>query len=209
MKNLAFYLIAAAAISIVVLREVYPDLKFDGISLTLLAIAAVAIILPRLLLILPPLKKAKYKDFEIEFEKEIGALEVKVAEVALEAEETELKGEANYPPLHKAYVEEFQSIALSTDPSVQKILRAAILTEKMIIQSAIDLGIEVQGNVKSPTVIIKMLVKEGAITEKESSVFNSFWDLRNKIVHGQMTNVTYSQTLRIMSLVWRLVTIFG
>lgn len=209
MKNGAFYLIAAVSIGIVILREIYPSLKFDGISLVLLAIAALAISLPRLIELLPPLKKAKFKDFEIEFEKDIEVLESQVKEIAVEAEETELKGNAKYPPLHSAYVDEYQSISSSTEPNMQKVLRAAILTERIIIQAAKDLDIEVKGNVKSPSAIIRTLVKEGVVTEKERAVFTSFWDLRNKVVHGQLDELSDGQTTRIMSLLWRLVTIFG
>lgn len=209
MKNISFYLIAGTSIGIVVLREIYPSLKFDGISLMLLAIAALAISLPRLIELLPPLKKAKYKDFEIEFEKEIEVLESQVKEITNEAEETELKGTAKYPPLHAAYVEEYQNIVSSAEPNMQKVLRAAILTEKIVLQAARDLDIEIQGNTKSPAVVIKALVADGAITEKECSIFTSFWDLRNKVVHGHMAELTDSQTTRIMSMLWRLITIFG
>lgn len=209
MKNFSLYLIAGASIGVVLLRVVYPTLKFDGISLALLGIAALAISLPRLIELLPPLKKAKYKDFEIEFEKEIEVLESQVEAISSEAEEAELKGIAKYPPLHTAYVEEYQSIVSSAEPNMQKVLRAAILTEKIVFQAARDLDIEIQGNTKSPTVVIKALVEEGAITERESSVFSSFWDLRNKVVHGHMAELTDSQTTRIMSMLWRLITIFG
>ena len=209
MKNFSFYVIAAASIGIVVLRAIFPSLKFDGISLTLLSIAAFAISLPRLTELLPPLKKAKYKGFEIEFEKEIEVLESQVKEITNDAEETELTGTAKHPPLHPAYVEEYQSIVSSAEPNMQKVLRAGILTEKIILQAARDLEIKVQGNTKSPAVVIKALVAEGAITEKERSVFTSFWGLRNKVVHGQMADLTDNQTTRIMSMLWRLITIFG
>jgi uncharacterized protein YutE (UPF0331/DUF86 family) len=209
MKNGVFYLISVASIGIVILREIYPFLKFDGISLSLLAIAALAISLPRLIELLPPLKKAKFKGFEIEFEKDIEVLESKVKEISVEAEKTELEGSAKYPPLHSAYVDEYQTISFSNDANMLKVLKAAILTEKIIIQAAKDLDIEIKGNVKSPTVIIRALVNEGVVTEKERAVFTSFWDLRNKVVHGQLDGLTDGQTTRIMSLLWRLVTIFG
>ncbi len=209
MKNVTLYLISFTAFGIVVLREFYPSLRFDGVSLALLGIAALALSLPRLIEILPPLKKAKFKDFEIEFEKEIEVLEEQVVQIEKEAEKSEIKDTSKYPPLHSAYVEEYQNIISAKEPNMQKVLRAAILTEKIVVQTVKDLDIEVKGNIKSPAVVIKSLVDEGVITENERVVFNTFWDLRNKVVHGHLSELTDSQTTRIMSLLWRLITIFG
>lgn len=178
-------------------------------SLALLGIAALALVLPRLIEILPPLKKAKYKDFELEFEKEIKVLEKQVVQIEKETEESEVEGKAKYPSLHSEYVDEYQNIVSSNEPNMQKILRSAILTEKIIFQATKDLNIEIKGNAKSPVAVIRVLVKEGILSEKERAVFNSFWELRSKIVHGHFSELTDNQTTRIMSLLWRLITIFG
>jgi len=208
-QNWTLYLIAITSAGIVILREIFPTLRFDGISLTLLGIAALAMVIPRLIELLPPIKKAKYKEFEIEFEKEIKALEHQVVEIEKEAVESEQQGTAKYPPLHTTYIDEYQSIISSKEPNIQKVLRAAILTENIVLQAAKDLNIALKNNVRAPSSIIRILFKEGFITQKEQSVFNSFWELRNKVIHGHLADLSDSQTTRIMSLLWRLITIFG
>ncbi len=207
-KNSSLYIIAAVSLGIAILREIYPSLRFDGISLTLLGISAIALSLPRIIEILPPLKRAKYKDFEVEFEKEIKTLENQVVEIEQEAIKSEIRGTSKYPPLHSTYVDEYQSIMASSEPNMHKVLRSAILTEKVILQAANDLEIDI-GKHRTPSSIIKLLVKEEFITPKEQEVFNAFWKLRNKVVHGHLAEITDNQTTRIMSLLWRLITIFG
>ena len=45
----------------------------------------------------------------------------------------------------------------------------------------------------------------GFISEAERQAFDEFWDLRNRIVHGQTASPSDEQTARVLDLLWRLV----
>src|SRR3569623_2273818 len=103
-----FETVSLAAILLILARMFFPALVFDSTSLILFAIAAVAFLLPRLLGLLPPLKKAKYGDFEVEFDEAIERLEERVVEAEAAPSQPAPKPLTAYPPMRASYVQGYK-----------------------------------------------------------------------------------------------------
>jgi hypothetical protein len=206
-----FELIATVAVTLVVLRMLVPRLVFDNQSLVLIGLAALALALPKLLSLLPPLKKVKYGEFEAEFNEAIDRLEERVGEAEQSpTPQTQQKTVAGYPPLRGTYVKGFQEILSSRTSNTEKILAAAILVETMLTETARELGLIKDNRFKSPAQIVQLLETNGFISDPERKAFDEFWQIRNSVVHGRLgAPPNDEQTARVLDLVWRLVRILG
>ena len=179
-----FEWIAIIAGALVVLRMLFPALVFDNQSLILLCIAALSVALPRLLELLPPLKRLKYGKFEAEFNEAIDRLEERVNEAEEKpAPQTPQKTVTGYPPLHDEYVKGFKEILSSRTSNTEKILAAAILAESMLAETAKELQLTNDGRFRSPSEIVRLLASNGFISDAERDAFNGFWQIRNTVVH--------------------------
>jgi len=61
--------VAITCFGLIIARAVWPEIRFDNISLTLLAITALAVLLPELRKHLGPVKTVKIGPFEVELER--------------------------------------------------------------------------------------------------------------------------------------------
>jgi len=201
------YLVALAAVIVIVARILNKDITFDNISLILFGIAATCILVPYLLRGLPPLRKLKVGDYEVEFEEKLRSLENKVIESEQEVQETKV------PPRSESvdwreYYREYNSIIGSSVSNVEKILAASNLVERMILDAARAFDID-NGNIrKSARGVIVEMERQGLISQAERAAFAEFSDLRNRVVHG-ILSPTDSQTARFLDLGWRLVRTFA
>ena len=204
MKRGPTYVVAAVASGLVVARMIWPDIQFDATSLALFGIAALALLLPNL----PPLKKLKLGSFEAEFEKAIRAFEQKV--LATETESQPAPARVVESGADKAtwekFFDDYFSIVNSGASNFEKILSAAILIEKMVAAAAIDVHASRR---RSPAQQVSALAEHGLITQDEEAAFREFWNLRSKVVHGELGQPTDAQTARVLDLAWRLVRTFA
>ena len=211
-KPTTFELIAIVAAALVLTRMFFPRLIFDNRSLALCGVAALMLILPKLLSLLPPIKKLKYGDFEAEFNEAIDRLEQRVGE----AEESPVpqppppRVATAYPPLRDSYVKGFKDILLSRTSNTEKILGASILVESMLVETARELELIKDTRFRSPSALVQLLAGNGFISDAERDAFNEFWRIRNSVVHGRIaTPPTDEQTARVLDLLWRLVRVLG
>jgi|GEM_PF-2562279 hypothetical protein len=201
-----FQLVALSAIVLVVLRMFFPHLVFDSTSLILFAIAAIALLLPTLLSLLPPLKKLKYGDFEAEFNEAIKRLEQRVGEAEqAPAPEPPKQQTGGHPPMRGRYVKGFKDILAAPGSNTEKILAAGILCEGMLSETARDLELTKGSQPRTPKAIVQALASHGFVSQAEQQAFDEFWKIRNAVVHGQGPPPNDEQTARLLDLLWRLV----
>lgn len=211
MRYWPLYVVAFLAAGIIAARMKWPLLVFDNTSLILFAIAAIAVFIPILFRILPPLKKFKFGDYEFEFEERLRSLESKVIESEHEPKQPEVtaKQAAAYSSLSwQEYFREYNSIISSSVSNVEKILAAANLVERMILDAAEEFDLE-GVNRKNTRVLIAQMEKQELISTAEREAFMEFSNIRNEVVHGGRLNPTDSQTARFLDLGWRLVKTFA
>jgi len=205
LKLTVFQTIAIAAVALVILRMVFPKLVFDNTSLILFAIAAVALLLPNALSLLPPLKKLKYGEFEAEFNEAIKRLEQRVGEAEKSPAPQPQKLTGSFPPMREPYVKGFKDILSSQTSNTEKILAAGILCEQMLSETARDLELSKGSQFRTPGAIVQALAGHGFVSEAEQQAFSEFWKIRNSVVHGQGPPPNDEQTSRLLDLLWRLV----
>lgn len=200
-----FSIVALAAVLVIIERILFPQLVFDSTSLILFAIAAICVLLPQLLKILPPLKKAKYGDFEIEFDEAIKRLEQRVVEAESTPTPLPTKFTSSYPPMRETYVQGYKDILASETTNTEKVLAAAILADQMLTETARGLELLTPELARNPRAIVHALSEHGIISLQERQAFDEFWNLRNRIVHVEAKPPTDEQTARVLDLLWRLV----
>jgi uncharacterized protein YutE (UPF0331/DUF86 family) len=153
------------------------------------------------------IKKIKVGGFEVELEKKVNDLErLVIAEEIIGGPKKESKEtKINWPDYYK----EYSDILKSKSSNIEKILRASQLVELMISDAGKDLGLTDNAKLKNPKIIMNELHQHGLITVEEFSLYNEFTSLRNKVIHGQIKEISDSLTTRILDLLWRIVRIFG
>ncbi len=57
--------------------------------------------------------------------------------------------------------------------------------------------------------LMNELHKKQLLTEDELSLLKEFRSLRNKVIHGEIKEISDALTTRILDLLWRIVRIFG
>ena len=209
-KPTVFELIAIIAASLVLLRMIFPKLVFDNQSLILLCAAALALVLPKLLTVLPPLKRLKVWEFEAEFNEAIDRLEKRVSEAEQKpAPQPTQKTITGYAQLHESYVKGFKEILSSRASNTEKILAASILAETMLAETARELELTTDNRYRSPSTLAELLASNGFISDAERDAIKEFCRIRNAVVHGRATPPNDEQTARVLDLLWRLVRVLG
>ena len=62
---------------------------------------------------------------------------------------------------------------------------------------------------KNPLSVVKELYRLKLISEDELALYNEFYSFRNKIIHGEIKDLSGPLTTRFLDLLWRIVRIFG
>ncbi len=198
-------LISFALIALAIL-EVFQDklgLKIDTTTVIIIGLAILLYILPEL----SNLSKFKYGDIELEFEKKVNELEKLV--IAEETTKSTVKGSKDVNVSWQHYYKEYNEILNSKSSNFEKILRASQLVELMISVAGKDFGLTDNNKLKNPSAIVKELHSRHLISDEEFSLYNEFYSFRNKIIHGEIKELSDSLTTRILDLLWRIVRIFG
>lgn len=179
-------------------------IKMDTTVVILFGLAILVYILPEL----SNLSKFKYGDLEFEFEKKVDQLEkLVIAEEAVGGVTINKSEQQRVGWQH--YYSEYREILNSKSSNIEKILRGSQLVELMITEAGRDFGLAEDYKLKNPTVIMRELQKNNLISGEEFSLYNEFYSLRNKIIHGEIKEISDALTTRILDLLWRIVRIFG
>lgn len=210
------YVLLVLCWGIVLARVIWPKLNFDTISLILFAIGAAAALLPTVLTVLPPITRLKLFEVEAEFGRHINELErtVVAAETSPASAESVPRRDADesaaggvtHSVSWQAYFDEYFRIITSTVSPREKILSVAILLERMLEDAAARYSPK---TARSSRDLVELLTTHHLLTPEEAAAINEFWEVRNRVVHGQPSVFTEADAARILDLAWRLVRIFA
>lgn len=156
------------------------------------------------------LRKLKWGNLEAEFDFDKTITKFEADVIAAENDKSAMgsPSQSTYPPIYESYISEYENIIRSPSSNREKVLLGAILLERMIVESIKEIAPEKKLKM-SPSNAIQFLFKEGFISDPEHVAFSEFWKVRNKVVHGEIEELSDKQTTRILDLLWRLVTILG
>jgi len=195
------YLVAVVCFAIVVLRIAFPKMNVDWVAVFLLAIAALAIAVPRyqqliphLIQVLPYIKKAKVAGIEVELTDEIKKLSQNVdqAEEAVAAKGGILVGNE----FAKGQAEVLEE--LKTDPKAAFLLLAAKV-EQQVMSRLEQRHLRRPGEFIPIRRAVQLGVEHGVFPQQILGMVNDFWAIRNKVAHGMAFDVDTSVILSLNS----------
>ena len=171
------YIVALICVMIVIARLIYPEINFDLISLTLVAIATFAILIQSPEKFFKNTKKIKLGSFEFELQelnKETEKVEESIvteknAPVGLSGPQTENISE-NYE-MSNDFTVDILKISISIEKTLRKIYEIHFKSK--------------QDKPFSLNRLIEKLKEENVIDIETTLMLKKFWDLRNKVVHNQ------------------------
>ncbi len=173
------FVIFIIAILLIIVRIIFPEIKFDNISLYLFIVAVVSVLIPNIGETIERVKKLKKGDFEIEFSEQLANLN----------RETEKVEEQIANQIDK----KVNIVDDKLDKKIEKIIenmnnsRGALITLSVEIEASIrNLGEKYQlpRSMTMNTVrTISELSKRNYISEEVFFLFKDFWAIRNRAAH--------------------------
>jgi uncharacterized protein YutE (UPF0331/DUF86 family) len=169
------YIIITVCLSLIILRIIFPDLKFDTISMTLLGIAVLAILIPDVDKILSTIKKLKFGSAELELH-ELNKTTEKVED---KLKDENLKN-AGISGLTHRYDFAFE---------LQNDLPTTILKLSIDIEKAMREIYEIAFKTReerplATSKLIDVLRQKNIFDEETTNLLKQFWKTRNTVVHG-------------------------
>jgi len=168
-------------------------MKVDVISLWLLGIAAFLLLMPRLRIFIPYIKRIKLGETELELSEEIKNFGKEVEKVqSSEIENPQVNSLNNISPDVMKVLEEAPK-----NPTAALLLLATML-DAHIKQRFLESRL--RNTPQSPLAALKMMVDAGIYSSAVLKSYQYFRDIRNKVAHGLAFDVSDSILLSIISL---------
>ena len=186
-------LIILLCLILVAVRMIWPNMKVDVISLWLLGIAAFLLLMPRLRIFIPYIKRIKLGETELELSEEIKNFGKEVEKVqSSEIENPQVNSLNNISPDVMKVLEEAPK-----NPTAALLLLATML-DAHIKQRFLESRL--RNTPQSPLAALKMMVDAGIYSSAVLKSYQYFRDIRNKVAHGLAFDVSDSILLSIISL---------
>jgi len=189
------YFIAILAVLIIIVRAIWPEIKYDDTSFYLTLLVAVVLLIPDIGNLVSRVKKFKKGDLEIE-------LESKIDELAGKTE----KAEEDIEVSTEAY--EFERIPNDLRNRIAEYTRdprGGLIAVAVEIESKIDeiarrYKIEKRPKYISPIKNIDEFTKRGIVPKELSTLIRDFWTIRNRAVHSTEFKLTNEHLYRLLDL---------
>ncbi len=177
---------------VIILRAIYPNIKFDETSLILFVIAILVLLMPKDFL--ERLQRLKIKDF---FEIELQKLREKTERAERRVEERELP-EVEFEGVSTEMLEKIEKI-MGLDP------RAAIVIISMEIEKSLkeifeEFRISEGKRPLSVPRMARILAERQIIPHEVVSALTDFWSIRNKVIHEYRFKLSDEQLYDIIDL---------
>lgn len=168
-------LIILVCLSIIVVRAIFPNIKFDTISMTLLGISVLCILIPDVDTIINRTKKLKFGSLEWE----LNELNKTTEKVEGKLKDEKLKGAGISGLIRRNdYDFEIQNDLPTT------ILKLSIEIEKSMREIYEIVFSTNEERPLSTTKLIDTLFKKDIINDETTELLKQFWRIRNQFVHG-------------------------
>lgn len=195
-------LIVAVCLGVAFARMIFPDLKVDGITVWLIAIAAAIILMPKVgvvvpyfLKAIPYIKKASIAGIEFELTDDIKKL---AKDLDIAQQSAALKPRIGLSGDLLKQVADIVDEA-KIDPRAALLLLAAKM-EQQIVRRMEDAGISERKRYMPLPEAVALGVRDGLYPPEILPAFREFWAMRNKVAHGQAFEVDRSLILSLVSI---------
>lgn len=196
------YLVAAASLALVVARAVWPDVRVDEISLVLFALAALALLLPDIAPVASRIRRFKLWNLEVELSEEISELAHRAEAAEREASRERETAPAEAPVALAPEVRQWV-VEAAADPRAGLLL-VAIEIEQAIQRLAARHGVASGvGRVSAHRTLVD-LAERGVVPREVVPLFEDFWQVRNRVVHGAGFEVPAGQIYELVDVGFRI-----
>jgi len=194
------WVVTVICMGIIVVRAVWPELRFDNISVILLVLAAVSALLPELYKHIGKIKKVKIGDVEVELEEKLKKLagETEAAESAVQDRKGQLVMETTQEDFVIQRLEQ-----AGTDPRAALLL-IAIEIERTVRDLAEASDIPHPRRTHPVSRLLAMLADRQVVDERLVGLFRDFWSVRNAVVHGHHFELSEGKLYELIELGMRL-----
>lgn len=183
-KNNFRYFFGLTLLSVIILRMFFFQGIYDNNSLITVMVVLLIIIVPDIGNIIVNLKKIKIGGFELELQEKLKTLETKA--------ESEIEEKGSVSKNFDYYKKISNDILNSTASPKIKVITIATEIESAInkILENLKLSTKSKAPLKSARNKMYFLMQKEIISSNLLEVFNEFYDIRNKVVHG------FSETIK-------------
>ncbi len=195
------YVVIAICAVIIVVRSLWPEVRFDNISLILLIVAAFPFLLSEFRGVLGRVKKVKVGDFEVELAEKLNALAGKTEAVELSVSQEDRQPLDVEQPRDDNVASWL--VAAGSDPRASLVL-LAVEIEKTVCDLAVAADIPES---RRPLLSrhISVLAQRGVLNQQIVPLFREFWAIRNLVVHGQHFELSEGKLYELLELGIRIV----
>lgn len=202
------YVLLAVCVGVIVARAALPELRFDNISLLLLVLVVIILLIPELPALMGRIRKLRVGDFEIE-------LDEKLTELAAKTDTVEAAvGEQAAVLSPDRLMESKFAIATGIDSEVTKLMElpnpeaALVLIAAQIEKTIRILASETDlPELRYPRPfrqVLRVLVEKQLLNPDIFPLFQDFWAIRNRVVHGRHFEVSEGRLYELVELGFRI-----
>lgn len=197
-KIYSSYYIVFLAIAIILIRIIFPKIKFDYISLYLFLIAVIILIIPDLGDMIARIKKVKNGFFELEFSEKVSELNRQ-----LEATENEIDLEEDNLEFDDEFEERAHKIIEKIDNPRGALVTLAVEIEEAVSELADYYNLSSKNKHYPSRKLVYELVDKGYLNSRVKRLFSNFWIIRNQAVHEKEFNLTEKQEYEVLDIGFR------
>lgn len=181
---------------IIIIRAVWPNLRFDDVSLWLFVTAVLVLLIPDIGNLINRIKKFKKGDLEIEFEQSVDQL----AEETEELEE-EVESESEEEGLYEGLPEKMRTLLRNSAGNPRgALISLAVEIEAELRSLAEEYGSSSAYQASSPSKLVQDLVQNEILSPKVAHIFRDFWSIRNQAVHSRVFEVSEARLFQLVDL---------
>lgn len=190
------YAVALACFALIVARAIWPDLRFDAISLALLVVAAAALLVREWQELVGRIKKVKVGEVEVEFAEKLKDLANKTQSLETSLLEDKRIAVVREPP--GGDIPHWMAMA-GSDPRASLLL-IGIEIEKTVRDIAAAAEMQLPSRPYPLSTQLAALGERELIDPRVVPLFTEFWAIRNAVVHGQHFEISEGKLYELVEL---------
>ena len=190
------YLVAVLCGLIIISRIIWPEIKFDEVSVIVFAIGILVILIPDIGDLIKRIRRVRKGDIEIEFESLIAELADKTDKV-----EKEIEVPSENPFTIDISASEIRNriAKLPINPR-EKLVTLAAEIEAATLDLAEYYQIPRAHSFISPMMVASELAKRELLPKETPDLIKGFWSVRNQAVHAKNFEITQEHLYELLDL---------
>jgi uncharacterized protein YutE (UPF0331/DUF86 family) len=195
-RNMARCLVVFMCALLIATRAVWPEWRFDNVSMALFLVAVVTLLIPNIGDLISRIKRIKKGDFELD-------LSDKIPKLIQEASEIQKDSASVAKPIDPQQLEsETQAflIALSDVDARGTILEVALYLERTLLELAEHNNLLEVDKPSPPYQLMKKLLDNHIVNQNVYQIYREFWSIRNQAVHDPDFDISYDRLKELVEL---------